>query len=307
MKKPVLIIMAAGMGSRYGGLKQIDSIDDSGHLIIDYSLFDAKRAGFETVIFVIRPDIESDFRKAIGDRISRHMDVRYVHQLLTDIPKGFTVPYGRAKPWGTAQAVMSARQIVNSPFAVINADDYYGQGAMGIIYDFLSGTRQANEHAMVGYSIENTLTENGYVSRGICQTDNNNNLTRIVERINIKKTSNGARYLDDNNEEKFIPNGTIVSMNLWGFDLSMMDELVSGFPAFLKKNLASNPLKCEYFLPSVINQLIEQNKASVKVYKTNEEWHGITYPEDKAAVYSAIKDMKAANKYPEYLWEDCIC
>ena len=306
MEKPVLIIMAAGMGSRYGGLKQLDPVDEHGHLIIDFSLFDAKRAGFETILFVIRPEIEPLFRRTIGRRVSKDLEVRYVYQLLDNIPRGFKVPPGRTKPWGTAHAVMSASKYVKSPFAVMNADDYYGPGAIAGIHAFLSASRQDNEHAMVGYRIENTLTERGSVSRGICQVDEEYNLSAITEHPNLEKAEGGASYTDRCGRVSFISLGAIVSMNLWGFGLSMMDVLIKGFPNFLGSP-TEDPLKREYFLPSVINKQIAEKKASVKVLPTKEKWYGITYPEDKNAVISAVRSWKKAHLYPERLWGADSC
>ncbi len=302
MKKPVLIIMAAGVGSRYGGLKQLDPIDELGHLIIDYSLFDARRAGFETVLFIVRPELEPLFRQTIGGRISKYMEVRYVHQLLADVPQGFSVPPERTRPWGTAHAVMSAGKFVDSSFAVMNADDYYGPGAIKAIYDFLSSPHRDNEHAMVGYKIENTLTEYGSVSRGICRVNDEGYLCSIEEYTQLEKWDGGAVRIDQHGRRTFIPPGTIVSMNLWGFGHSMMDELVKGFPDFLN-SLHIDPLKREYFLPSVINTLVAEARASVKVLLTEEKWYGITYPEDKQKVHTAIRNLIEAKKYPQRLWE----
>lgn len=301
MEKPALIIMAAGIGSRYGGLKQLDPVDEFGHFIIDFSLFDAKRAGFETVLFIVRPEIEPIFRRTIGKRVSKYMEVKFVHQLLTNVPQGFKAPPERTKPWGTAHAVMSAGKLVKSSFAVMNADDYYGPGAIKTIYDFLSASHQDNEHAMVGYRIENTLTDHGSVSRGICRINEEGFLSGIEEHTHLEKADGGAVYIDRDGRRSFIPPGTIVSMNLWGFGLSMMDELIMEFPNFLK-SLPASPLKSEYYLPSAINKQIAEVKASVKVLPTEEKWYGITYPEDKDTVYAAIRNWKKAKIYPERLW-----
>jgi len=306
MKKPVLIVMAAGMGSRYGGLKQIDPVDESKYLIIDYSLFDAKRTGFETVIFIIRPDMAHAFRNSIGNRISRHMDVKYAYQLLSDVPNGFSVPDGRTKPWGTGHAVISARKLIDSPFVVINADDFYGRRAFERIYSFFSYSHGNNEHAMVGYKIENTLTKNGYVSRGVCEVDDRGFLTKIIERVHIKEVQGGAEYFEDG-VKTFIPAGKLVSLNLWGFGLSMINELVSQFPAFLKRNNSLDSTKGEYFLPYVTNKVIMSGKASLKVLTTDEKWFGITYRGDKAVIQKALLQMRLDGKYPKMLWEDLLC
>ena len=304
MNKPVLIIMAAGMGSRYGGLKQIDPVDDQNHLLVDYSIYDAKRAGFETVVFVIKAEHEAGFRAVIGDRLSRHMNIFYAHQKLSNIPEGYTVPEGRTKPWGTAHAVLSAADYVHGPFAVINADDYYGVTAFQSIYDFLAGNTDETMHALVGYKIENTLTENGYVSRGICSTDENGFLTGVDERVHIEGVTGGAVYTEEGSAPVFIPEGTAVSMNLWGFSHMMMDEISKGFPAFLDRNLPVNPLKCEYFLPSVPNRLISEGRAFCKMLKTDERWYGVTYPQDKPRVEAALHKMKEEHIYSDDLWEE---
>lgn len=295
--------MAAGMGSRYGGLKQIDPVDDRNHLLVDYSIFDAKRAGFETVIFVIKPEHEAGFRTVIGDRLSGFMNIHYAYQELNNIPEGYTVPEGRTKPWGTAHAVLSAARFVDGPFAVINADDYYGVTAFRAIYDFLEGNTDEAMHALVGYKIENTLTENGYVSRGVCRTDENGFLTGVDERLHIEGVPGGAVYMEEGKDPVFIPAGTAVSMNLWGFSRSMMDEIIKGFPAFLDQNLPVNPLKCEYFLPSVPNRLIYEGRAFCKMLNTDEKWYGVTYPQDKPKVQEALRQMKEKHIYTENLWE----
>lgn len=303
MNKPTLVIMAAGMGSRYGKLKQLDPVDDCGHMIIDYSIYDAKLAGFETVVFVIKPEIEEAFREKIGNRVSRFMNVKYVYQQLDDLPAGFCVPEGRVKPWGTAHAAMSARHVVDGPFAVINADDYYGQTAIKSIYDFLVSEKNGTTHAMVGYKIENCLTENGTVSRGICETDVDMNLTRIVERIKIEKADGGANYIEDD-KKTFIPAGTFASLNLWGFSYSMMREIKQEFVEFLSNDAKKNPLKAEFYLPFVPGKLIEQSRATVKVLETDEKWYGVTYAQDMAVVKKAIEDMRLSGRYPTKLWED---
>lgn len=303
MKKPILVIMAAGMGSRYGGLKQIDPIDSNGHIIIDFSLYDALRAGFEEVIFIIKKDNEKDFKQAIGYRMEKIMKVHYVYQEINDLPLGNIIPKNRVKPWGTAHAIYCCRHIIEGPFAVINADDYYGVEAFQIIFNYLS-THQDDKlyrYAMVGYQIEKTLTENGTVARGVCVVNNDNYLINITERTKIKKTTNGAAYQEDN-EWIALPHNSIVSMNLWGFSQSIIKEIGNGFQSFLDEGLISNPLKCEYFIPSVVSYLLEQKKATVKVLKTSDQWYGVTYKEDKPKIVEAIQRMKENGLYPNELW-----
>lgn len=305
MKKPVLVIMAAGMGSRYGGLKQIDPVDEQGHIIIDFSIYDAKLAGFEKVIFIIKKEDEKDFREAIGERIEKVMDVAYVYQELNNIPEGYNVPKERVKPWGTAHAVLSCKNEIDGPFAVINADDYYGRGAFQKIYDYLV-THQDDEkyrYAMVGYQLENTLTENGHVARGICEIDKDGELLRVTERTRIEKGGDGAAYTEDEGATWVsLPERTIVSMNMWGFTAGFLKEIENGFEAFLQKGLQENPLKCEYFLPAVVSNLLDEDRAAVKVLTTEDKWYGVTYKEDKPMVEQAIKNLKKSGLYPENLW-----
>lgn len=306
MKKPVLVIMAAGMGSRYGGLKQIDPVDQDGHIIIDFSLYDAKRAGFEEAVFIIKRENEKDFKEAIGDRMEGIMKIHYAYQELTNIPSGNVIPEGRVKPWGTAHAIYCCKDIIDGPFAVINADDYYGVEAFQLIYDYLS-TRVDDfkyRYTMVGYQIEKTLTENGTVARGVCEVDQNHYLTNIVERTKIKKTPRGAAYSEDELTWYDLPVKSTVSMNLWGFSKSIMEEISNGMQAFLDEGLVSNPLKCEYFIPSVVSRLVEANKATVEVLTTKDQWYGVTYKEDKPVVMKAIQEMKDAGIYPQKLWGD---
>lgn len=306
MKKPVLIIMAAGMGSRYGGLKQIDPVDEQGHIIMDFSIYDAVKAGFEKVIFIIKKEIEQDFREKIGDRLEQRIQVEYVYQDMENLPEGFAVPEGRVKPWGTAHAVLSCLTAVDGPFAVINADDYYGQQAFQMIYDYLASHRDTDryQYTMVGYMLENTLTENGHVARGVCETDENGKLTKITERVRIEKHENDPAYTEDDGATwTSLPGDTVVSMNMWGFTESMLPEIRDRFAAFLKENLPKNPLKCEYFLPFVVDELIREDKAEVTVLKSRDRWYGVTYREDKPVVVKAIQDLKDQGLYPQGLWE----
>ena len=305
MKKPVLVIMAAGMGSRYGGLKQIDPVDREGHIIMDFSIYDAKKAGFEKVVFIIKKENEKDFKDAVGRRIEKVMDTAYVYQELDSIPEGFAVPEGRVKPWGTAHAILCAAGEIDSPFAVINADDYYGRSAFEKIYQYLT-THEDDEkyrYTMVGYRLKNTVTDNGYVSRGVCALNEKNELVSVTERTRIEKRGSGVAYSEDGGSSwTEIDGNTLVSMNMWGFTESILEEIRSGFPAFLKKGLAENPMKCEYFLPSVVSDLLSAGKASVAVLESEDKWYGITYKEDKPAVTAAIQNMKNSGLYPERLW-----
>ena len=259
MREPTLVIMAAGMGSRFGGLKQITAVDNEGHAIIDFSLFDAYRAGFRKIAFIIKHEIADSFKAAVGQRMEKYFDVKYVYQQLDVLPEGYTVPAGREKPWGTGHAVMCCRGVVDGPFAVINADDFYGAGAYKAIYDFLSAEHEPGEYAMVGYKLRNTVTENGSVARGVCDVENGY-LADITERTHIEKRGDDAAYTEDG--VNFVPlsGDATVSMNFWGFSTMMLDELYARFPAFLDKNLPVNPLKCEYFLPFVANEQLEEKR-----------------------------------------------
>jgi len=300
-KKPILIVMAAGLGSRFGGPKQVATVDDAGHKLIDYALYDARRAGFERVVFVISPTVESDFREAVGDRVARCMEVSYAYQQLNTLPDGFSVPVGRVKPWGTAHAVLSAKEVVDANFAAINADDFYGVGAFKKLYDFLLNKAGDTHHAMVGYKLGNTLTEHGYVARGICETDSGR-LVSITERTHIEARPGGAAFTEDDKTFTFVPGDTIVSMNLWAFGHSMMCEIERRFVGFLEKNLPDNPFKCEYFLPMVANQLLQDGRAEISVLPTDEKWYGVTYAEDMPALREALARMGAEGRYPDDLW-----
>lgn len=307
MKKPALVVMAAGMGSRYGGLKQIDPVDRDGDIIIDFSIYDAIQAGFEKIVFIIKKENEADFRAAIGDRMSKHIQVEFVFQDLHNLPEGFTVPEGRVKPWGTGHAVLSCLNEIGGPFVVINADDYYGTHAFKMAYDFLIHAEEESvpaQYMMVGYRLENTLTDNGYVSRGVCETDENGYLADINERTHIEKRDGGAAYTEDDGKTwTALPVDTPVSMNMWGFTGGFMKELEARFPVFLEKNIPVNPLKCEYFLPFVVDELLKEKKATVKVLTTQDKWYGVTYKEDKPVVVAAIQSLKDQGLYPQGLWD----
>ncbi|MCF0122143.1 MAG: nucleotidyltransferase [Lachnospiraceae bacterium] len=308
MKKPVLVIMAAGLGSRYGGLKQIDSMDSEGHTIIDFSIYDAIQAGFEEIVFIIIRENEVDFRAMIGNRIERHVKVHYVFQQLKDLPGGYEVPEGRVRPWGTGHAVLSCIDILHDvSFAVINADDYYDKEAFCLIYNYLNShyDDEKYRYAMVGYAIKNTVTENGPVARGICRIDEKHYLAEIVEHTDIEKRGEGAAFTEDNGKSwTDLAPDTIVSMNMWGFSNSILEELQSRFPKFLNENLMRNPLKCEYFLTFVVEQLLSEKKATVEVLDTLGQWYGVTYKKDKSVIVEAIRKMKESGKYPKKLWKD---
>lgn len=303
MKQPVLVVMAAGMGSRYGGLKQIDPVDKEGHIIMDFSVYDAVKAGFKKVIFIIKKENEADFKAAIGDRLSKHLDVTYVFQDLKNLPEGYEVPEGRVKPWGTGHAVLSCIDEINGPFAVINADDYYGANAFRMAYDFLTQNQDEDgiyRYMMVGYKLENTLTENGHVARGVCVTDEEGYLQKIHERTHIERHEGSVAYTEDEGKTwTALPQDSTVSMNMWGFSESILKELKARFPKFLEENLPVNPMKCEYFLPFVVDELLGENKATVKVLKSMDKWYGVTYKEDKPVVVAAIQRMKDEGLYPQ--------
>ena len=300
MREPTLVILAAGMGSRFGGLKQIMAVDDFGHAIIDFSLYDAYRAGFRKVAFIIKHEIEEDFKAAVGRRMEKYLDVKYVYQQLDLLPEGYSVPEGRVKPWGTGHAVLCCRGIVDGPFAVINADDFYGRAAYEAMYDFLSKERPGTEHAMVAYQLRNTVTETGYVARGICQVENGL-LTDVVERTHIEKHGEVISFTEDGESYTPLPADVPVSMNCWAFSNSMLDELYKRFPAWLDANLSVNPTKCEYFLPFVTNAMIKDGEGTVAVLPCHEQWYGMTYKEDFPTVVNAIKALRDEGVYPEKL------
>ena len=304
-KEPILLIMAAGMGSRYGGLKQMDPVGPAGEAILDYSVFDARRAGFRRVIFLIKHAIEEDFRRLVGDRISRHMEVSYAFQELDALPEGFTVPEGRVKPFGTGHAVLCCRELIDAPFAVINADDYYGPHAFRQAYDSLVRLRDDDQYRymMVAYSLKNTLTENGYVARGVCETDPDGFLRNIVERTHIISSCDGPLFTEDGKTYHLLPPDSPVSMNMWGFTPSLLRELESRFPVFLRTALRENPLKGEFFLPFVVNELLSEGKATARVLKSEDRWWGVTYQEDKPQVKAALKALADQGLYPSPLWD----
>ena len=302
-KKPILVVMAAGMGSRYGGLKQIDPVGPSGEAILDYSLYDARRAGFETVVFIIKHEIEQAFQEAVGARALRAgFEVRYAYQQLDKLPEGFTVPEGRVKPWGTAHAILVAEEAIGeAPFAVINADDYYGPQGFRLVYDYLCSHADGDRFAwsVVGFLLKNTVSANGSVSRGVCVTDAAGNLHSVTERTCIAPYAGGIHYSEDGGESwTDLDENSVVSMNLWGFTPAYIAEAKAGFAAFLRENLPVNPLKCEYYLPSVVTAALQQGKAEVRVLTSTDKWHGITYREDKPELVAALQQMSAQGLYP---------
>ena len=305
MNKPVLVVMAAGMGSRYGGMKQIDPVGPNGQAIVDYSLYDARRAGFETVVFVIKHEIEDAFKSAIGDRVAKKMNVKYAFQQLDELPAGVAIPEGRVKPWGTCHAVLAAKDLIDGPFAVINADDYYGPEAFKVIYDYLS-THQDGEiydYCMVSYLLKNTVSENGSVSRGVCVANPDGTLHSVTERTGIETYEGGIRCASLTGEgTDDLPVDASVSMNLWGFGKSFLTEAEQRFAGWLNENLPKNPLKCEYFLPLVVSELIDEGKAAVKILHSTDKWYGVTYREDKPTVVAAITEKTNSGLYPENLW-----
>ena len=306
-KKPVLVVMAAGMGSRYGGLKQIDPVGSHGEAILDYSLYDAYEAGFRTAVIVIKEAIREDFMATVGKRLANApLEIRYAYQEIHKLPEGFAVPEGRTKPWGTGHAVLCAAEAVDgAPFAAINADDYYGKEALKKIYTFLESAQDTDKYAycMVAYNMGNTVTENGYVSRGICQTDDDGFLTSVVERTRIEQYENGIHYIGDDGESWVdVAADTPVSMNMWGFTGGFMAELKAYFPDFLQTQMPQNPQKAEMFLPTVVSHLINTSKATVKVLRTGDKWYGVTYAADKPVVIAALKALTDAGKYPDGLW-----
>ena len=298
---PKLVIMAAGMGSRFGGLKQMEPVDKEGHSIIDFSMYDARRAGFRDLVFIIKREHDALFRERIGNRMERFFNVEYVYQELTDIPAGCEVPEGRIKPWGTGQAVACCRNVLHGPFAVINSDDFYGRTAFSEIYEFLRTNDDEHCYAMVGYRVRNTVTEFGSVARGVCEVQNGM-LMGITERTKIYQRGDHAAYTEDGAHFIDLPGDTTVSMNFWGFSPLYLRELERRFPAFLDENLPRNPLKCEYFVPSVVDAQLRAGTADVTMLHTDDAWHGVTYHDDLPDVVAALRALRAAGKYPDNIW-----
>lgn len=302
--EPVLVIMAAGMGSRFGGLKQMTAADPRGHVILDYSAFDAIRAGFQKIVCVIKKEHEADFRARVGDRLGHHCELRYAFQTLDDLPGGYAVPTGRAKPWGTAHAVYAARHAIDGPFAVINADDFYGRGALKALYGFLSVPGDEHTHCLVAYKLRNTLTENGTVARGVCTADEAGHLLSVTERTAIRGPADAPAYTEDGGETWFpLDPDAPVSLNTWGFRQSFLDRLDEGLTDFLENTMPQNPEKAEYFLPGVVNVCLGAGTDRVKILPTDEVWHGVTYRGDLPALTEALSRMRAEGRYPERLWD----
>lgn len=304
MTKPTLVVMAAGMGSRYGGLKQIDPIGPNGEIIIEYSIYDAIKAGFGKVVFIIKEDLKDTFREKIGKKIEKIVETEYVFQDMNfGIPENFNIPKERVKPWGTGHAVYCCKNVVKGPFAVINADDFYGQTTYKLMHDYLISSKGKYDYGMVGFILENTLTENGTVARGICEVNKNQNqnLISITERTAIKRFNNDTKYTEDNENWIDIEKGSIVSMNIWGFKPTIFEELEKEFPKFLE-NIADNELKAEFYLPSVVDKMVKEEQATVKVLVSKEQWYGVTYKEDKLKVCESIGQLMGT-VYPSKLWE----
>ena len=305
-KKPVLVVMAAGMGSRYGGLKQIDPVGSHGEAILDYSIYDAHEAGFDTVVIIIKEAIRQDFMDMVDTRLRKApVEIRYAYQELHKLPEGYTVPEGRTKPWGTSHAVLCAKEAIDgAPFAVINADDYYGKSAYKVMFDALSNLEDDEKfnYCMVGYEVGKTVTENGSVARGVCYADEKGYLTEVIERTRIEKHPDGIRFTEDGENWVDLAEDTIVSMNMWGYTPSFLEEIEKGFAAFLDNAMKTNPLKGEYFLPLVVQNLLAANKATVKVLTSPDKWYGVTYAADKPVVVAALKEKTEEGLYPDGLW-----
>ena len=304
MAKPVLVVMAAGMGSRYGGLKQIDPVGCCCEAILDYSLFDAHEAGFEPAVIIIKEAIKKDFMDTVGKRLEKcPMEIRYAYQELDKIPAGCVVPSERTKPWGTSHAVLCAKEVIgDAPFAVINADDYYGKEAYREIYRYLcQGT---GDFCMVGYRLGNTVTENGTVARGVCDVDANGFLTKVVERTKIGTYAGGIHFTEDDGATwEDLDADTPVSMNMWGFTPAFLEEVERDFPRFFKEDVPKNPAKAEMFLPMTVGQLLQAGKCRVKMLRTADKWFGVTYAADKPVVVAALQEMTDKGMYPQGLWK----
>ncbi len=302
-KSPILVVMAAGLGSRFGGIKQMASFGEYGECIIDYSLFDAYRAGFRRVVFIVNEKICDTFREKIGSHVEPLMEVHYVIQRPETLPEGCTVPGERVKPWGTGHAVMCCKDVIDAPFAAINGDDFYGRDAFQNIYDFLTSTTAQGQYAMVGFEVKNTLSENGYVSRGVCTANAAGNLESIIERTHIISTCDGPLFTEDGEHYTRLSPDTPVSMNLWGFTPEFMQQLWDRFPVFYQDAMKNNPLKGEYFLPFVVNDTLQDGQATAKLLHTSSKWYGVTYQEDLPSVKEALQGMIQSGEYPSPLWK----
>ena len=300
--KPTLYVLAAGMGSRYGGLKQLDGVGPNGETIMDYSIFDAIRGGFGKVVFVIRKDFEADFREKILQKYINHIPVEIVFQSLDKLPAGFTCPAERVKPWGTNHAVLMGKEVIDEPFAVINADDFYGRDSFAVLGQWLSQMEgKSNQYCMVGYRVGNTLSESGSVSRGVCSMDDNRMLTDVVERTKIERIEGTVKYQDENGEWISLEDNTPVSMNMWGFTPDYFAYSEEFFAEYLKENI--NNIKAEFYIPSMVNKLIQEGTSTVEVLDTTSRWFGVTYPEDRPTVVEKLKALVDAGEYPEKLFK----
>lgn len=305
MKKPILLIMAAGLGSRFGGLKQMEPIDDAGHIIIDYSIFDAKRAGFEKVVCIIKKELEADFEERIGKRVRPHIELCYAYQATDMLPEGFSVPEGRVKPWGTAHAILCAADLLDAPFVVLNADDFYGKDAFQKAYDFLAVRQDDRSCCMVGYELGNTLSDYGSVARGVCEVDEQGKLLKVTERLKIERRDGAAAFTEDDGKTyEPLPLDTTVSMNLFGLQRSVLDGFREQFPLFLAENLKTNPEKCEFLLPRVLDQMLQSGRITIDVLRTTSRWHGITNRPDLPKLKAAIERMQQDGLYPKTLWDE---
>lgn len=302
MAKATLIIMAGGLGSRFGGLKQLARIGKHGEKIIDYSIFDAKRAGFDRVVFVIKEENLELFKSEIGDNVARNMQVDYVFQSAQKLPEGYTGIDGREKPLGTGHAVWCCKDVVKEPFAVINADDYYGPTAFKLVYDFLTERHEGINYCMAGFVLGNTLTDNGTVSRGVCEIDNNGRLRSVCEHKKLSRKGKRAQNENDDGSTKELDLNSVVSMNFWGFTPDFFDRLDAGLKEFLTTRHA-DPLRAEYFLPEAADRCIKDGYAKISVLTTNDKWYGVTYKEDSAQVSAAIAKLTDSGLYPEGLWD----
>ncbi|WP_196002033.1 sugar phosphate nucleotidyltransferase [Clostridium sp. 1001271B_151109_B4] len=299
--KPILLIMAAGLGSRYGGLKQIDKIGPNGEILLELAVHDAIKAGFEKIVFILRREIEEEFKELIGNKLEEYVEIKYVIQEIGNLPEGYTVPNERTKPWGTGQAILCARDIIDAPFVAINADDFYGQEAFRKIYEFLINNKEENMYGMVGYKLCNTLSENGHVARGVCKVKDGY-LEEVIERTKIIKKDEAAFYTEDEENWIELDYNSTVSMNMWAFNINIFEELEIGFKRFLDTEVKLNPKKSEYFIPSVVSELLSNGKISVKVMESKDKWYGVTYKEDKDIVRSAIENMIKQGVYHKNLW-----
>ena len=306
MKKTSLVIMAAGIGSRFGGgIKQLEPVGPNGEIIMDYSIYDALEAGFDKIVFIVRKDIEKDFREIIGNRIEKVAHVEYAFQAIDDLPEGFSVPDGRTKPWGTGQAILAAKDVIREPFLVINADDYYGKEGFKKLHEYMVDEMEDDgdkmKMCMAGFILANTLSENGGVTRGICEVDRNGNLKKVTETYEIYREADHMHAVTKDGASTFVSANQHVSMNMFGLPVSFLDELERGFPEFLA-NVKEGDLKAEYLLPTIVDQCIRSDKAKVRLLETKDKWFGVTYKEDKPAVVAAIQKLIADGVYPEKLF-----